>query len=144
MSDISFVFKLQILTAKGLVTLVGNDPEGPLVDGTSDTGNGVGSILAGVPLLHPLGADLLSFSLTTKYNPLPCAFAIIITPSAWACRSTGTSTRSQFPKVQRPDRGLMKNWQRNSNDVDNCNLAFSALVLSFSSACMSCPTGTKS
>ena len=98
---------MQILTAKGLVTLVGNDPEGPLVDGTSDTGNGVGGVLAGVPLLHPLGADLLSFSITTKYNPLPCTFAIIITPSTWACRSTGTSTRSQFPEVRRPDRGFM-------------------------------------
>ena len=37
-----------------LVTLVRNDPKGALVDGTSDTGDGVGGVLASVALLHLL------------------------------------------------------------------------------------------
>ena len=44
--------------AQGLVTLVNDNPEGTLVDGTGDTGNGVGSVGAAAALLHPLGADL--------------------------------------------------------------------------------------
>ena len=35
-----------------------SDPEGPLIDGTSDTGDGVGSVGTGGALLHPLRADL--------------------------------------------------------------------------------------
>ena len=35
-----------------------SDPEGPLVDGTCDSGNRVGSVVAGGPLVHPLGAHL--------------------------------------------------------------------------------------
>merc|ERR1712223_1813422 len=44
--------------AEGLVTLVDDNPEGTLVDGTGDAGNGVGSGCAGGTLLHPLGSDL--------------------------------------------------------------------------------------
>merc|ERR1712015_525369 len=44
--------------AQGLVTLVHSDPEGPLIDGTSDTGDGVGSVGACRALLHPLRTDL--------------------------------------------------------------------------------------
>merc|ERR1719295_395249 len=44
--------------AEGLVTLVDDDPEGTLVDGTGDAGDGVGSVGAGGALLHPLGSDL--------------------------------------------------------------------------------------
>merc|ERR1719356_426666 len=44
--------------AQGLVTLVDNNPEGTLVNGTGDAGNGVGSVGAGGALLHPLGSDL--------------------------------------------------------------------------------------
>merc|ERR1712055_1130177 len=44
--------------AEGLVTLVDDNPEGTLVDGTGDAGNGVGSVGAGGALLHPLGSDL--------------------------------------------------------------------------------------
>merc|ERR1711952_435556 len=44
--------------AQGLVTLVDDNPEGTLVDGTGDTGNGVGSVGAGGTLLHPLSSDL--------------------------------------------------------------------------------------
>merc|ERR1719153_1755513 len=44
--------------AEGLVTLVDDNPEGTLVDGTGDAGNGVGSGCAGGTLLHPLGTDL--------------------------------------------------------------------------------------
>ena len=35
-----------------------SDPEGSLVDGTGDAGDGVGGIVAGGALVHPLGADL--------------------------------------------------------------------------------------
>ena len=35
-----------------------SDPEGSLVDGTSDAGNGVGGVGASGTLLHPLGSDL--------------------------------------------------------------------------------------
>ena len=44
--------------AQGLVTLVDDNPEGTLVDGTGDTGNGVGSVGASGALVHPLGSDL--------------------------------------------------------------------------------------
>ena len=44
--------------AQGLVTLVHSDPEGTLVDGTSNTGNRVCGVGAGGALLHPLGSDL--------------------------------------------------------------------------------------
>merc|ERR1719356_1970859 len=44
--------------AEGLVTLVDDNPEGTLVDGTGDAGNGVGGGCAGGALLHPLGSDL--------------------------------------------------------------------------------------
>merc|ERR1719270_1859972 len=43
---------------QGLITLVDDDPEGALVDGASDAGHRVGSVLAGGALVHPLGADL--------------------------------------------------------------------------------------
>ena len=43
---------------QGLVALVDDDPECALVDGASDAGHGVGSVLAGGALVHPLGADL--------------------------------------------------------------------------------------
>merc|ERR1712045_976605 len=43
---------------QGGVTLVNNEPEGSLVDGTSNTGHRVGSIGTGGALLHPLGTDL--------------------------------------------------------------------------------------
>ena len=33
-------------------------PESALIDGASDAGNGVGSVLAGGALLHPLSSDL--------------------------------------------------------------------------------------
>merc|ERR1719431_877492 len=41
-----------------LVTLVDNNPEGSLVDGTSNTGNRVGSIGTGGALVDPLSSDL--------------------------------------------------------------------------------------
>merc|ERR1719239_484432 len=44
--------------AEGLVTLVDDNPEGTLIDGTGNAGNRVGSSLAGGTLLHPLGSDL--------------------------------------------------------------------------------------
>merc|ERR1711971_362230 len=44
--------------AQGLVTLVDNNPEGSLVDGTSNTGNRVGSIGTGGSLVDPLSSDL--------------------------------------------------------------------------------------
>ena len=44
--------------AEGLVTLVDDNPEGTLVDGTGDAGNRVGSVGTGGALLHPLGSDL--------------------------------------------------------------------------------------
>merc|ERR1719210_2405328 len=43
---------------QGGVTLVHDEPEGSLVDGTSNTGHGVGSVVTGGALLHPLGTDL--------------------------------------------------------------------------------------
>merc|ERR1719209_2657622 len=43
---------------QGLVTDVHNNPEGTLIDGTGNTGNRVGSSLAGGTLLHPLSPDL--------------------------------------------------------------------------------------
>ena len=43
---------------ESLVTLVDNNPEGPLVDGTGDTGHRVGSLGAGGALVDPLRADL--------------------------------------------------------------------------------------
>merc|ERR1712242_78934 len=43
---------------QGGVTLVHGEPEGSLVDGTSNTGHGVGSVVTGGALLHPLGTDL--------------------------------------------------------------------------------------
>merc|ERR1712015_147358 len=44
--------------AQGLVTLVDDNPEGTLVDGTGNTGNGVGSVGASGALVNPLGSDL--------------------------------------------------------------------------------------
>merc|ERR1719394_116686 len=44
--------------AEGLVTFVDNNPESALIDGASDAGNRVGSVLAGGALLHPLSSDL--------------------------------------------------------------------------------------
>merc|ERR1712226_1342433 len=44
--------------AQGLVTLVNDNPEGTLVDGTSNTSHRVGSVLAGGTLLDPLSSDL--------------------------------------------------------------------------------------
>merc|ERR1712214_65617 len=44
--------------AQGLITLVDNNPEGSLVDGTSNTGNRVGSIGTGGALVDPLSSDL--------------------------------------------------------------------------------------
>merc|ERR1719330_1761148 len=44
--------------AQSLVTLVDNNPEGSLVDGTSNTGNRVGSIGTGGALVDPLSSDL--------------------------------------------------------------------------------------
>merc|ERR1711971_1025009 len=44
--------------AQGLVTLVDNNPEGSLVDGTSNTGNRGGSIGTGGSLVDPLSSDL--------------------------------------------------------------------------------------
>ena len=41
-----------------LFKLLACDPERALVDGASDAGHGVGSVLAGGALVHPLGADL--------------------------------------------------------------------------------------
>ena len=43
---------------QGLVTLVHCNPEGTLVDGTGNAGNGVGGGGTGGTLLHPLGSDL--------------------------------------------------------------------------------------
>merc|ERR550539_1077955 len=43
---------------ESLVTFLHNNPEGSLVDGTSDTGHRVGSVLTGGALAHPLGTDL--------------------------------------------------------------------------------------
>merc|ERR1712226_153904 len=44
--------------AQGLVTLVNDNPEGTLVNGTSNTSHRVGSVLAGGTLLDPLSSDL--------------------------------------------------------------------------------------
>merc|ERR1712045_1084632 len=44
--------------AEGLVTLLNHNSEGSLVDGTSNTGNRVGSILASGALGDPLSSDL--------------------------------------------------------------------------------------
>merc|ERR1719412_759281 len=43
---------------ESLVTFVHDNPEGSLVDGTSDTGHGVGSVGTGGALAHPLSTDL--------------------------------------------------------------------------------------
>merc|ERR1719210_3264236 len=43
---------------QGGVTLVHDEPEGSLVEGTSNTGHRVGSVVTGGALLHPLGTDL--------------------------------------------------------------------------------------
>ena len=60
-SDIEDTNVLDFLHAgvdESLVTFLHNNPEGSLVDGTSDTSNRVGGVLAGVALLNPLGSDL--------------------------------------------------------------------------------------
>merc|ERR1712045_621903 len=44
--------------AEGGVTLVYHKSEGSLIDGTGNTGHGVGSVVTGGALLHPLSTDL--------------------------------------------------------------------------------------
>merc|ERR1712045_343494 len=43
---------------QGGITFINSEPEGSLVDGTSNTGHRVGSIVTGGALLHPLSTDL--------------------------------------------------------------------------------------
>merc|ERR1719365_526224 len=56
--DTNVAHPLHLWVTESLVTLVRNDPKGALIDGTSDTGDGVGGVLASIALLHPLCTDL--------------------------------------------------------------------------------------
>merc|ERR1719347_1609977 len=60
-SDIQDTNVLDLLHAwvnESLITLLDHNPEGSLIDGTSDTGHRVGCVLAGGALADPLGTDL--------------------------------------------------------------------------------------